>query len=201
MNRPEVAVIDYGAGNLLSVQRALEHCGAAVTLTSAPEAVLASERVVLPGVGAFPNGMRALRERNLIDAIREVFARGQALLGICLGMQLLMDAGEEFEVTPGLGIVPGRVIPIPRTTTHGVPQRIPHIGWSGLQPAGSHGRWHGTPLEALEPGAATYFVHSYMAVPDHADDLLGRGRVIGCQFHPEKSGAVGLMLLRGFLRW
>lgn len=213
MKSTEVAVIDYGVGNLLSVQRGLEHCGAQIVLTADPERILAAERVVLPGVGAFGNAMQALERLGLVDAIRELAQRGTPLLGICLGMQLLMDESEEFGVTAGLGLIPGRVIPVPTHTKLGERQKIPHIGWSALQLSGTPGRWEETLLQDNRPGDAAYFVHSFMAVPTnpahriadcvYGDHLvpatIGCDRITGCQFHPEKSGEVGLKILRRFI--
>ena len=213
MNKPEITIIDYGVGNLLSVQRGLEHCGAKVLLTSDPDAVIAASRVVLPGVGAFANAMQALEDRSLVPAIRELAQRGTPLLGICLGMQLLLDESEEFGLTSGLGLIPGKVVPIPITTVSGESQKIPHIGWSALTLAEGCVDWRATVLADNLPGEATYFVHSFMSVPADpahrvADCLYGGHRVAaviakeqitGCQFHPEKSGEVGLKILRRFV--
>lgn len=208
----EVTVVDYGIGNLFSVCRALEHCGGKVTLTSDPEIILNSGRVLLPGVGAFAHGMEELAHQGLVEAVRGAARRGNALLGICLGMQLLLDESEEFGLTPGLGLIPGRVVPIPSTTATGQPQKVPHVGWNELLPADG-AAWKGTVLADMPVGAAVYFVHSFMAVPQNpahrlADCIYGgtrvaaviaRDNVVGCQFHPEKSGEFGLALLRTFL--
>lgn len=213
MSVPEVTVIDYGVGNLLSVQRGLEHCGAKVTLTADAEQILAAKRVVLPGVGAFGNAMRALERLNLVAVIRELAHRQAPLLGICLGMQLLLDESEEFGVTAGLGLIPGRVIPVPTQTLSGERQKIPHIGWSALHPSNASKEWGGTILQDNRPGEAAYFVHSFMAVPANPAHriaecvygghlipaTIGRDQVTGCQFHPEKSGDVGLKILRRFI--
>ena len=129
---PEVVVIDYGLGNLLSVRRGLEHCGATVTVTSDPDIILSATRVVLPGVGSFAHGMAELRSRGLDSIVRKVAAQGNFLLGICLGMQILLDESEEFGKTKGLGIIPGSVVPISPTTKNGFSQKIPHIGWNSL---------------------------------------------------------------------
>lgn len=212
MSTPEVTVIDYGVGNLLSVQRGLEYCGAKVILTADPEQILAASRVVLPGVGAFGNGMHALERLGLVAVIRELAQRKTPLLGICLGMQLLLEESEEFGVTAGLGLIPGRVIPVPDKTLSGATQKIPHIGWSALQPSNATG-WQETLLQDNRTGEAAYFVHSFMAVPTDtahrlADCLygghkiaamIGRDQITGCQFHPEKSGEVGLKILRSFI--
>jgi glutamine amidotransferase len=213
MRKPEVAVIDYGVGNLLSVRLGLEHCGATVSVTSDATEILSASRVVLPGVGAFADGMAELRRRGLDEVVQEVAARGAPLLGICLGMQMLHDQSEEFGFTEGLGLIPGKVIAVPATTLDGSAQKVPHIGWNSLVVAGERDDWSGTLLQDVLPGEATYFVHSFMANPaEHrhrlADCLYGgvavsaavaRDNIVGCQFHPEKSGKVGLRILRRFL--
>lgn len=213
MRKPKVTLIDYGVGNLLSVQRGLEYCGAEVVLTSDPDAVIAASRVVLPGVGAFANAMQALEERSLVPAIRELAKQGTPLLGICLGMQLLLDESQEFGRTSGLGLIPGKVVPIPTTTVSGEVQKIPHIGWNRLVPAEGYPDWHASLLTDNVPGEATYFVHSFMSVPTDpahrvADCVYGghriaaviaKDQIVACQFHPEKSGEVGLKILRRFV--
>lgn len=213
MSTPEVAVIDYGVGNLLSVRRGFERCGAIVTVTSAPDEILSAPRVVLPGVGAFGDGMAGLRRQGLEDVVREVAARGTPLLGICLGMQMLLDESEEFGITAGLGLIPGTVVPVPATTADGRPQKIPHIGWNALVSPHAPDRWSSPLLDEVRPAQDVYFVHSFMASPADpghrlADCLYGgrpvsaaiaRGHVYGCQFHPEKSGEVGLSVLRRFM--
>jgi glutamine amidotransferase len=213
MARTEVAVIDYGVGNLLSVQRALEHCGASVTVTGERQAILASQRVILPGVGAFANGMAELRRRGLDEVTREVATRGIPLLGICLGMQMLLSVSEEFGVTRGLDLIPGRVVALSSTASDGRALKIPHVGWNALQPAAARPDWTGTLLREVQHAEAVYFLHSFVAQPADprhalADCVYGgnaitavvaRDHLAGCQFHPEKSGAVGLRVLRGFL--
>lgn len=210
----DVAIIDYGVGNLLSVSRAVQHCGARALVTSDPAAILAADRVILPGVGAFANGMAALQADGLDAVVRQVAAAGTPLLGICLGMQMLMESSEEFGQTAGLALIPGRVVQIPGHTVHGEPHKIPHIGWNALVPAPGGSAWPGGLLGGISPGEAVYFVHSFMAQPAEpahrlADCLYGgiavsasvqRGSVVGCQFHPEKSGEVGLRVLANFLR-
>lgn len=213
MSRPDVAVMDYGVGNLLSVRRALEHCGAEVTVTGDRRALLSASRVILPGVGAFANGMAELRTRGLDEVTREIAATGVPLLGICLGMQMLLGESEEFGITPGLGLIPGRVVPVPPVTASGDPQKIPHIGWNALVlPPGCPG-WADTVLRRVRPGDSVYFVHSFMAEPANLGHrianctyggvaisaVIGNRNVLGCQFHPEKSGTVGLNILQAFL--
>ena len=209
----EVAIVDYGVGNLLSVCRAFERCGAPPQLVDTPAAVRAAEQLVLPGVGAFADALAELERRGLINPIRDYAASGRPFLGICLGMQLMLDSSEEFGHTEGLGLVPGRVIPVPPHGAGRRPHKIPHIGWNELRRTSAKGTWDGTILEGIGDGESVYFVHSYMAVPD--DDaarladcdydgvpipaVLQSGAMYGCQFHPEKSGPTGLSILRGFV--
>jgi len=210
---PEVVIVDYGLGNLFSVRKAFEHCGASVVVSSNPEVVQRAQRLVLPGVGAFRDGMAGLRERGLIEPVLAVARADRPLLGICLGMQMLMTRSEEFGDHEGLGIVPGSVLAIPRTDVEGSPLRIPHIGWSPLVPPAPAVDWSGSILETTPTGTAVYLVHSFTAWPEHESHRLadcwygGRrisaairlGNVYGCQFHPEKSGAAGLAIIRRFL--
>jgi glutamine amidotransferase len=209
----EVVVIDYGMGNLLSVRRGLEHCGATVRVTADPDVIRSAPRVVLPGVGAFADGMGELRRQGLDAVVREVAVRGTPLLGICLGMQMLLDVSEEFGTTIGLGLIAGRVVPVPAFTADGHPLKIPHIGWNALILPPGRDDWAGTVLQAIRPAQSVYFVHSFMANPTSpahriADCLyggiavsaaIGQDNVFGCQFHPEKSGEVGLKILKRFL--
>jgi glutamine amidotransferase len=213
MKSSEVTVIDYGMGNLLSVRRAIEHCGAQVSLTSDPSVLAHARKIVLPGVGAFSSGMFALRQRGLDVAIRQAVARGVPLFGICLGMQMLLEKSEEFGVTEGLGLIPGRVVAIPKEGADGSPLKIPHIGWNELCLSAGRRNWSDFPLRPVDPGTPMYFVHSFMA--DHVDPshrvadciyggkaicaAIARGIVFGCQFHPEKSGEAGLRILRDFV--
>lgn len=210
---PTVTIIDYGIGNMLSVARAFAHCGAEVRLSGTPEGILAAERLVLPGVGAFADGMAGLHELHLVDAVRRYAACGRPFLGICLGMQMMLDSGEEFGDHRGLGLIPGKVVAIPPTATDGTPHKIPHIGWNRLELPTPGADWRGTVLEGVVPGAAAYFVHSFTAVPADPGYRLadchynGRliaaairsGNLYGCQFHPEKSGEVGLAIIRNFI--
>lgn len=210
-----VTVIDYGIGNLLNVVRALRHAGADVTIaTNAAEVADLPQRLVLPGVGAFANGMAEVRARGFDDLVRRFADTGRPFLGICVGAQMLFDVGEEFGEHAGLGLIPGRVRPVSPTGADGRPHRIPHIGWSALSCPASRGSWKGTPFALLEPGASVYFVHSFAPEPsaqahrlaDTAYDgaricaAVGRGNIWGCQFHPERSGPHGLRILEGFLQ-
>lgn len=247
-----VTVIDYGLSNLLSVRRALEHVGASVQIADTPEALAGVGALVLPGVGAFGDGMAALAARGLAGPLRDAAADGVPLLGICLGMQMLFEESDEFGRHPGLALLPGRVEKLPDTAADGQPLRVPHVGWGPLLPPAGREEFGGAaeaagaaefaglagaagPAEAaggagaagfgaateaagtlagVLPGQECYFVHSYEAKPALdatrlADTLyggrrvaaaVGRGRILGCQFHPEKSGPVGLAILAGFLR-
>lgn len=207
----KVVIIDYGMGNLFSVRRAVEVSGATdIEVSADPSRLVHADRVILPGVGAFADGMAGLTRAGFVPAIRDYVAQGRPLLGICLGMQMLLDQSDEFGDTAGLGLIPGHVRAIDRDTDDGKRRKLPSIGWAGLQPEAA---WHGTILAGLTPGAAVYFLHSFHAVPsDHADllasyDHLGtkvtaairRGNVTGAQFHPEKSGPVGLGIIAAFL--
>lgn len=213
MNDVDVVVIDYGMGNMLSVQRGLEHCGAKVLITSNHDFILAAPRVVLPGVGTFGNAMNTLNSKGLVDVINKVANRHTPLLGICLGMQLLLDQSEEFGLTKGLGLIPGNVIPLSNQTISGEQQKIPHIGWNALVPPNNLQDWEGTLMQGITPGVSTYFVHSFMSVPNNPKNLIAnciyggheiaatiqKDNITGCQFHPEKSGEVGLNILRNFV--
>ena len=212
MVTPEVTIIDYGVGNLLSVQRGFEHCGAKVVLTSDADVILGSQKIILPGVGAFPNAMEALKKLDLVPVIQELARLKKPLLAICLGMQLLMEESEEFGVTAGLGLIPGRVVAVPNKTIELNPQKIPYIGWGSLQPTDSESDWMGTLLQDNDPGDAAYFVHSFMAEPTDPKNrvahsvygghrisaVIKKDQITGCQFHPEKSGEVGLRILQRF---
>ncbi|QEE43666.1 imidazole glycerol phosphate synthase subunit HisH (plasmid) [Rhizobium sp. WL3] len=210
----KIVIVDYGVGNLLSVARAFEHCGADVSLQDRASALTDTSRMVLPGVGAFGDCVDALRSRGLDQAVLEHVARGRPLMGICVGMQMLLDASEEFGSHDGLGIIPGVVEAIPRMDHAGNVLKVPHIGWSPLlPPEGRNNCWADTPLSELKTGTAAYFVHSYHARPHSEDHRLAdaeyggqritasicREAVFGTQFHPEKSGEVGLSIVRRFL--
>ena len=208
-----VLVVDYGVGNLLSVCRAFAACGAAVELTDQVARVAAAERVVLPGVGAFGDCIYELERRGLVRPILDFIASGRPLLGICVGMQMLMEVGEEFGEHRGLAVVPGRVRAIPATRADGRPHKIPHIGWNELIKPSAATQWSGTILDGVPERSSCYFVHSFTAEPLAAGyrladcDYHGRcvsaalraGNVYGTQFHPEKSGDIGLRILRNFL--
>jgi imidazole glycerol-phosphate synthase subunit HisH len=210
----KITLLDYGMCNMLNVARALEHAGADVIVTEDPKDAIAAERLVVPGVGAFSECMRAVNDLGLGDAIREFVGSGRPMLGICVGMQILFDASEEFGETPGLGILPGRVQMVPGTTTAGTPQRVPHIGWNHLIEPEVGRLWGDTLLRPFgTQGPAVYFVHSFAAQPAQDSDRLAdcdygghrisamvkRDNMTATQFHPERSGMVGLGMLKEFL--
>ncbi len=199
-----LAVIDYGMGNRRSVQKALEHVGARASITCDHDELRSSDGLVLPGVGAFPRAMRNLRELGLIELIRELATQGKPLLGICLGMQLLLDSSEEREATDGLGLIAGRV-----TRLRADGRRIPHIGWNEVRFERPSPLLAGLP----QPGCPFYHVHSFAARPTDPDTVVGTteygerfatmiadGSVLGVQFHPEKSSRHGLRMLQSFAR-
>lgn len=194
-----IAVIDYGAGNLKSVTKALDHLGYANTIVSRPEELEATDGMILPGVGAFPMCMAALRKSSMDQAILQQAGK-KPLLGICLGMQMLLDSSTEMGGDQGLGLIPGTVEKIETNL------KLPHIGWNSLNIVNPN------PLTAgLSDGDYVYFVHSFCAKVKNSEDLalttdygttvtamIARGNVFGCQFHPEKSGPVGMTILRHF---
>lgn len=206
-----VTVIDYGAGNLLSVRHAVERCGHHVEMATTPDEIASAEILILPGVGAFPSAMARLTDAGLDEAIREFAAGGQPLLGICLGMQLLAEVGEEFGIHPGLGIIPGRVARIPDAGADGGRLRVPFVGWAAVRRADASPGVSAT--DVLAEGPFVYFVHSFGFLPTSPDDVLAtyrrgdgeivaavaRGNVLGVQFHPERSGEAGLRFLSEFL--
>jgi glutamine amidotransferase len=206
----KTSIVDYGASNMLSVHRALTHCEADLAVVSTPEEIMHAERLILPGVGAFGHCMQRLAELHLVDALRDYFARGRPLLGICVGMQVLFETGSEFGHHEGLGLIPGSCDRIFEPKLGG--PSLPHIGWAALYPPNG-GDFSDTPLAGLDEKSAVYFVHSYQGNCRDKSDLLAvtdygghritaavrRGAVVATQFHPEKSGEVGLRILRNFL--
>ena len=213
MKKNDVVVVDYGIGNILSVKRGLEHSGAVVTVTSEAKIIMNASRVVLPGVGAFADGMKGLIIENLDEVVYEFALQGRPLLGICLGMQMLLNESEEFGLNKGLGLIPGKVIPIPEFDEENNSHKIPHIGWSSLIFPGESQKWSSDLMINTIPGESVYFVHSFMAqVIEEQHEIanchyggisipavIGRDNILGCQFHPEKSGAVGLKILKSFI--
>jgi len=206
---PTIAVVDYGAGNLRSVAKALERSGLEVEVTADPAVVLRADGVVLPGVGAFADGMANLRAKGLDEAVRESIAAERPYLGLCLGLQLLFEASDEHGSTTGLGLMPGRVERFPDRDASGGLLRVPHIGWNTVRFCGEHPM-----LEQLPREDCFYFVHSYRPVParrelaagwtDYGGEFASAaavGSVFAVQFHPEKSQSAGKRLLDAYAAW
>ena len=204
-----IAVVDYGAGNLRSVAKALERSGLEVEVTADPAAVRRADGVVLPGVGAFADGMASLRAKGLDEAVRESIVAERPYLGLCLGLQLLFEASDEHGSTTGLGLLPGRVERFPDRDPSGGLLRVPHIGWNTVRFCGEHPM-----LEPLPREGCYYFVHSYRAVParrelaagwtDYGGEFAAAaavGNMFAVQFHPEKSQSAGKRLLDAYAAW
>jgi len=197
------AIIDYDAGNLKSVEKALIHLGEDVAITRDRETILSADRVILPGVGAFGDAMEKLHQYGLVEVIHQVVERRIPFLGICLGLQLLFESSEESEGVPGLGVLKGKILRIPDCPG----LKIPHMGWNSLEIAPESRLFAG-----VEPGAYVYFVHSYYLKAQeeeivaasteystHIHAAVESGNVYACQFHPEKSSEVGLKILENFV--
>ena len=196
-----IAIVDYGAGNLMSVHNSLDFLGYENKIAASPEVIEQAAGVILPGVGAFPDAMDALHASGLTDAVLEA-AKKKPFLGICLGMQMLFEESDEVRPCKGLGLLPGRIERI-RTSL-----KLPQIGWNALDILRPNAM-----TEGVQQGDYVYFVHSFMAVPAEEGDLaavtdygarvpamVARGNLFGCQFHPEKSGKVGLKMLQNFAK-
>ena len=196
-----IAIVDYGAGNLMSVHNSLDFRGYENKIAASPEVIEQAAGVILPGVGAFPDAMDALHASGLTDAVLEA-AKTKPFLGICLGMQMLFEESDEVRPCKGLGLLPGRIERI-RTRL-----KLPQIGWNALDILRPNAM-----TEGVQQGDYVYFVHSFMAVPAEEGDLaavtdygarvpamVARGNLFGCQFHPEKSGKVGLAMLKNFAK-
>jgi imidazole glycerol-phosphate synthase subunit HisH len=210
--KKNVVIVDYGVGNLLSVKRAAEECGLAnVSVTNESSKIAAADRIILPGVGAFTVGMRGLSDAGLIGAILAASSRGVPLLGICLGMQLLASLSREFGTTAGLDIIGGEVELIENPDFSGVPFKVPFVGWAPLKLSKENTNIRSCLDQA--DGEAVYLVHSYQLVPYNSNHVLAtysyngceitaavrNGNVTGVQFHPEKSGLLGLRIIRDFI--
>lgn len=207
----KIAIVDYGLGNIFSIQRAVRFLGHSGLITADPEGILASDRVILPGVGAFGDAMQGLRARGLDQVLVECVRRERPILGVCLGMQLLLSSSEEFGFHEGLGLIPGQVKHLPVPEPAGLQYKIPHVGWSQMRPA-CPGPFTGV-LSRNSAGDYVYFVHSLRALPEFQEDVLAtsvyggvefccavqRGLVSGVQFHPELSSTPGLKIYAEFL--
>lgn len=211
----KVSIIDYDMGNLFSVLRAFDRYEADVSLITSPEEVKDADYLILPGVGAFKDGMAVLTDKGFADAINNYVSTGKPFMGICLGMQMMLDESSEFGHTQGLGLIAGTVDKIADTTIDGQLHKIPHIGWSELVVPENSGEFFDSSsiLCDIKPGTNAYFVHSFAASPKDpthrlADTLYNGRRIsaairkdnmVGCQYHPEKSGPEGLKMIQKFL--
>jgi glutamine amidotransferase len=195
-----ISIIDYGVGNLRSVQKAFEVLGVEAVITEDKNVIKESRGIILPGVGAFPDAMKELQSKGLVDIIKEEAENGKPILGICLGMQLLFEVGYEVEETKGLGLIKGSIDKITGDV------KIPHMGWNNLELVNEC-----KVLEGLSSDSYAYFVHSFYATVTNKENLnattfygtripavVSNGNVIGIQFHPEKSGKVGMQILKSF---
>lgn len=223
-NGPKVVIVDYGMGNLFSVEHAFEHVGIRAIVSSSKEDVLAADAVVLPGVGAFGDAMATLHKLDLVEPLREIGASQTLLVGICLGMQLLMTESQEFGLHRGLGVFRGAVVPFSADPDAEPRIKVPHVGWSRVvktEPSAGQGNggdegqdwWEGSPLQGLRDGEYLYFVHSYYPAPEDTVGITSSSRyagiefcsslwqnnVFGCQFHPERSGPQGLKIYRNLV--
>lgn len=206
---PKIVIVDYGVGNLHSLFRAITHFNARVSISEDADEIKQADGVILPGVGSFEAGMRGLRLRGLTEVVQEMAAKNKPMLGVCLGAQLMLTEGHEFGIFKGLEIFKGQVVQFPILDTG---EKIPQIGWNTIF-SSEVKRWKGTILDSICEGDQVYFVHSYILKPENKEEIFSlttygnctfcstirKGNVYGCQFHPEKSGKVGLKIIQNFI--
>ena len=205
----KIVIVDYGVGNLHSLIKAFQFCGAEVLVSEEAATIKKADVMVLPGVGSFEAGMRGLKLRGLVEAVREAAVADKPMLGICLGAQLMLSKGYEFGEFDGLGIMPGKVVRFPGLKEN---EKIPQIGWNGVY-SKAGGSWGNSILANLPENFNAYFVHSYILAPDLPSQILGltkygeqefcsimkSGNIYASQFHPEKSGQAGLRIIKNFI--
>lgn len=205
----KIGIVDYKINNLLSIFRAVQLQGVEPIICKTSEHILDCDKIILPGVGAFPDGVKELQNIGLFSPIQEFAKSGKSVLGICLGMQLLHTLSEEITETTGLDLIQGKIQKLPKETELGK-TLVPHVGWEKLQTAQT---WNGTVLENCSEDSFVYFVHSFYSIPENPKDVLAfcnfygqnitaavkKDNVTGLQFHPEKSGKVGLEILKQFI--
>ncbi|MDP1844449.1 MAG: imidazole glycerol phosphate synthase subunit HisH [Sediminibacterium sp.] len=210
MRTKKVVIIDYGIGNVKSMCNAFYNIGVEPILTADKQTILNANALVLPGVGAFQKGMANLHSAGLVETIHEYVKKGNPFLGVCLGMQMLMQESEEFGITPGLGLIKGKVVRLPLAVS--LDEKLPHVSWNELHEP-SPGRWKNTILHDLPQKTDVYFVHSFVVVPEKLEDLLTttnyggvdfcssihHENIYGTQFHPEKSSEKGQVILNNFI--
>ena len=206
-------VIDYGIVNLNNILRSFEYIGVPIDSAVDPDQVLKADRIILPGVGAFASGMNELRTRGMDEAVKCIANAGRPVLGICLGMQMLLDSSIEYGQHQGLGLIPGSVVPIPTNSVGIGGRKIPHIVWNALRYPSHASSWRNSCLNRAPEGSFFYFVHSFMVVPEKSNHILAqciyeglpvnaaikKDNITGLQFHPERSGPMGLGILREFM--
>lgn len=210
--KPKISIVDYGLCNLHNVSNAFEHIGANVMIIDKPEEIARASHIVLPGVGAYKNGMRGLNLRGLIEPLKEHVEKNRPFLGICLGMQMMMSKSYEFDEIDGIDIIQGDVTRIPNINENNISHKIPHIGWNKII-INDHAS-NNSLLKYQDDKSSMYFVHSYkvncsdnanvMAITDYngvdVTAIINKGNTYGCQFHPEKSGKYGLNILKQFVK-
>jgi glutamine amidotransferase len=220
VNDPQIAIVDYGMGNLFSVAQACRWAGIEASITSSKAEISAAKAVILPGVGAFGVAMENLERLDLVSAVRDHAVSGKPMIGICLGLQLLMTESREFGSHPGLGVIDGEVVPLKEFSDGQRRYKVPHVGWNRInsmnsseEPTEVHsnlGLWHNTLLEGLADGDQMYFTHSYHIQPNDPSlglsftrygqsefcSSLSVGNIFACQYHPERSGPSGLHIYK-----
>ena len=207
--KKKITIIDYGVGNILSIMRAIEKCGEKCYVSKNNKEVLSSTHIILPGVGAFSAAMEKIKNNHLVNLIRDVSKKKVYFLGICLGMQLLMETSEEFGLHDGVSLIEGNVIHVPKISKNKI-LKVPYIGWFPLLLKSKNNQ--DNLLKRIKPNDRFYFVHSYMIEPKNSNVLafynnegnkipaiIKKNNIYGCQFHPEKSGLSGLKLLKNFV--
>lgn len=206
----KIVIIDYGLGNVRSIYSAFKSQGIEPVLSNDSEVIFNADGIVLPGVGAYAHAMKNLKKLNLVKILKNYAKTEKPILGICLGMQLLMEESEEFGITKGLGLIKGRVVKMPISNTFQT--KLPNINWLAIKP--NVLKWEKTILKNISLNSEMYFIHSYVAKLDNEDEVLSvtdfhnvifcsalkKGNIYGCQFHPEKSSQLGLKIIKNFIK-
>jgi len=213
MSDIKIVIIDYGLGNIFNIQRAITFLGYDSSITDKSKEIFDADKIILPGVGAFGDGMKSLEEKKLDKVLFECAESKKSIIGICLGMQLLMSESEEFGRHQGLNIISGRVTRFPGANPEGLKNKIPHVGWNQIFPVADNDAWNGTFLKHSGQGDFFYFSHSYVVTSEDKNNILAKtiyggiefcsvikkNNISGCQFHPELSGENGLKILKEFI--
>ena len=215
-NNPKIHIIDYGLGNLHSLGKAMNYLGVKTENISRPSDLGKTDGIIIPGVGAFGEGMTKLKERGFVEPLLEIASAGKPILGICLGMQFFFSFSSEFGMHSGLNLIEGQVVSLSDSSKNTINNelKIPHIGWKPLLKRANTIDWNNTILSEIKKDEEVYFVHSFMCVPDNEKYILAyaeygnsrfaavvkKGNIYGCQFHPEKSRETGIKILREFVK-